>query len=113
MATLLVEHTVDTSKSVLWSLDLHKVDWFTQAGASCDLGSIDSSSAGGDDLSTSSVDSICVQHYITHLHRYRKCSEQSWEDVWIRRFPNAILPPKSPAHAWDSAQSYITRGRAL
>ncbi len=82
MATLLVEHTVDASKSVLWSLDLHKVDGFTQAGTSCDLGSIDGSSAGGDDLSTSSVDSICVQHNITHLHRQTKCSG-SKRPLWI------------------------------
>ena len=74
VATLLVEHTVDASESVLWGLDLHKVDRFTEAGASCDLGGIDGSSAGGDDLSTASMDGICVQHYITHLHRQTKCS---------------------------------------
>ena len=88
MATLLVEHTVDASKSVLWSLDLHKVDGFTQTGSSCDLGGIDGSSAGGDDLSTSSVDSICVQHDITHLHRQTKCLEskrRAQGTSWIKQ----------------------------
>ena len=89
MASLLVEHTVDASKGVLWSLDLHKVDGFTQAGAGCELGSVNGSSAGGDDLSTSSVNSICVQHYITHLHRQNECSGSksraqgtSWKE-WV------------------------------
>ena len=70
MATLLVEHTVDASQGLLGGLDLNQVDWFTQARACSDLGSVNGSPAGGDDLSTTSVNGICVQHHIAHLHRH-------------------------------------------
>ena len=67
MATLLVQHTVDASKSLFRCLDLHQVHRLTQPGESCELGSIDGSSASGDDLSTTPVNGVCVQHHITHL----------------------------------------------
>ena len=67
MATLLVEHTVDASQGLLGRLDLHQVHRLTQPGLSCDLSSIDRSSASGDDLSTTPVDGICVQHHIAYL----------------------------------------------
>ena len=67
VATLLIEYTVDASQSVLRGLDLHKVDGLCHPGLSCQLGSIDGSPAGWDDLSTSSMDSVCVQNHITYL----------------------------------------------
>lgn len=67
VTALLIEHTVDASKGLLRCLDLYQVHGLTQAGKSCDLGSVDGSSASGDDLSTTPVDCICVQHHITYL----------------------------------------------
>lgn len=67
MATLLIEHTVDASQGILRGLDLNKVDGLCHPGLCCQLCSVDSSPAGGDDLSTTSVDGVCVKHYITYL----------------------------------------------
>ena len=74
MTTLLVEHTVDASQGLLRCLDLYQVHRLTQSGESCDLGSVDGSSASGDDLSTTPVDGICVQHHITYLQSKPKLS---------------------------------------
>ena len=92
MATLLVQHTVDASKSLFRCLDLHQVHRFTQPGESCELGSIDGSSASGDDLSTTPVNGICVQHHITHLQDKSEGSAH-YQQGGENRTASIALPP--------------------
>ena len=55
------EALVDTTDSVIWALNLNKEDWFLESWFSGELGSVEHTSTGRDDLTATSVDSIGVE----------------------------------------------------
>merc|ERR550537_2074731 len=52
---------VDTSNDIIWCLDLAQENWFLESWRSSKLTSVDDSSCSWDDLTTSSVNGICVE----------------------------------------------------
>lgn len=59
--SLLVQHSVDSSHSLLWALNLDQEDWLLDRWLGEKGRSVDDTSAGWDDLTTSSVDGIGVE----------------------------------------------------
>jgi len=55
------EAVVDTTNTVLGALDLDKEDRLLESGLGGELGSVEHTSGGGDDLTATSVDSISVE----------------------------------------------------
>lgn len=49
---------IDTSHGIIRGLDFAQEDWFNESGGGSELSSIDDSSASGDDLTTTSVNSV-------------------------------------------------------
>mmetsp|Transcript_4547 Transcript_4547/g.16302 ORF Transcript_4547/g.16302 Transcript_4547/m.16302 type:complete len:510 (-) Transcript_4547:1054-2583(-) len=66
-SSLLVQHGVDTSDGVLWTLDLHEVHWLHELWPGVKLGGVHNPPGGWNDLSTSPMDGIGVQHDILNL----------------------------------------------
>merc|ERR1712038_335445 len=62
-----VEHTVDTSHSVLRTLDLDLVDGLHQPGLSSENTGIQDTSSRGDDLATTAMDGISVESYVIKI----------------------------------------------
>jgi len=61
VATLSVESRVDAAEGVLWALDFNHVHGLLQSGVGKKGGGVDDTSASGDELSSTTVDSIGVQ----------------------------------------------------
>jgi hypothetical protein len=59
--TALGHALIDTTDGIIRSLDFDQEDWFHKSGLSSELTSIEDASSGGNDLTTTSVDSIGVQ----------------------------------------------------
>lgn len=55
------EGLIDWSDTVIWALDFDEEDWFLESWLSREFGSIENSSAGWDDLTTTSMDGIGVE----------------------------------------------------
>lgn len=70
VTTSLGETSVNTSNSSLGTLDFAQVHRLKQTGVGPKDGSITDTSSCGDDLSTSSVDGVCVQGYIVDVDSY-------------------------------------------
>lgn len=85
-----------TSQGKNTDLDLDKVDWLHNSGLSCELTSIQSSAGCGDNLATTTVNSICMQGHImdveangTHVlftEDTLKTFKQISMNHWIERF---------------------------
>mmetsp|Transcript_10545 Transcript_10545/g.29798 ORF Transcript_10545/g.29798 Transcript_10545/m.29798 type:complete len:859 (+) Transcript_10545:55-2631(+) len=65
--SLLVQHRVDTTNGVLWTLDLDQVDRLHELWSGVKLGGVHNPPGGRDDLSTTSMDRIGVQDDILDL----------------------------------------------
>lgn len=61
LSTTLVETRVDTTDGVLGALDLDEVDGLLETGGGEQAGSVGSTPHGGDDLSSTTMDSISMQ----------------------------------------------------
>ena len=55
------EALVDTTDGIIWALNLDEEDWLLESWFSGELGSVEHTSTGWDDLTTTSVDSIGVE----------------------------------------------------
>lgn len=58
---------IDTSHSIIRSLDFAEEDWLLESGLGGELSSIEDSSSSGDELTTSSVDCVSVKTNIHHV----------------------------------------------
>ena len=61
---------MSTSRRIVEYLDLNKVDGLSDSWCSCELASIQTSSSGWDNLTTSTMDSVSVQSYIMNVESY-------------------------------------------
>lgn len=58
---------IDTTHSIIRGLDFAEEDWFLESWLSSELGTIEYSSGSGDDLTTTSVDSVSVKGNIHNV----------------------------------------------
>jgi len=58
---------INTSHSIIGGLDFAKEDWFNESWLSCELSSIEDSSSSGDELTTTSVNSISMKGNIHNV----------------------------------------------
>jgi len=65
--TTLGHATVDTTYSIIWGLDFDQEDWFLEAWLGGQLASVEGTSHGWGDLTTTSVDSISVEGDILNV----------------------------------------------
>ena len=63
-ASSLGQALVDATDGVIGALDLDQEDGLDESGGSSELASVEDTSGGGDDLTATSVDSVCVEGHI-------------------------------------------------
>ena len=62
---------------------MYQVDRLAEARGRCQHGGVQCAAGGGDDLATTTVDGICVEHHIAHLQAVEITFSKALTRVYI------------------------------